>query len=203
VWDGMVAEWWLGYAELPLERERWCLAVGIPPDDARIYAADAVLYRQLRQVWEKRPNTDVSTQLIQYIRPLYAWEMEHNIARRLPPVELLVEFAGLIADKKVSGGTAGSTAFWKAWYGKDEADMPPSALELAKELGLIIEEVGAEELAMLIAAAMESNPAAVAAVKGGKDGAVGPIVGQVLKALGGKADAQMIRNAILKRIAES
>ncbi len=30
VWDGMMAEWWLGYAELPLERERWCLAAGNP-----------------------------------------------------------------------------------------------------------------------------------------------------------------------------
>lgn len=202
-WDEMVTEWWLGYTELPLERERWCLAQDIPPDDAWIYAADAVLYRQLRQAWEKRPHTDVSTQLIQYIRPLYAWEMEHNIARRLPPVEMLVEFASLIAGKKVSGGSAGSTAFWKAWYGWEEYKLPKSALELAKELGLTIEEVDAEELERLIAAAMDTNPQAVAAVKGGKDSAVGPIVGQVLKALGGKADAQMIRSAILRKIMES
>ena len=77
-----------------------------------------------------------------------------------------------------------------------------SALDMAKELGLTIEEVGADELERLIAAALEANPQAVAAVKGGKDGAVGPIVGQVLKALGGKADAQMVRSVILKKIAE-
>jgi aspartyl-tRNA(Asn)/glutamyl-tRNA(Gln) amidotransferase subunit B len=203
VWDGMVADCWLGFDELPLQREQWCLAQGIPPDDARIYAADVVLYHQLRQAWEKRPNTDVSTQLIQYIRPLYTWEMEHNIARRLPPVDFLIRFAQAIAEKKVTGGSTGSTAFWKAWYEKDESSLPKTAMELAKELGLTIEEVDAGELDRLIAAAMEANPAAVAAVKGGKDGAVGPLVGQVLKALGGKADAQMIRKAILQRIAET
>ncbi len=81
-------------------------------------------------------------------------------------------------------GSSGSTAFWKAWYGKGESELPKSALELAKALGLTLEEVDAGELDSLIATAMEANPAAVAAVKGGKDGAVGPIVGQVLQSAG-------------------
>jgi len=194
---------WCGFDQLPLARERWCREHKIPPDDARIYASEPELYRVLRRAWELRLNVDVSTQLIQYIRPI---SLKNLIDDKpvYPPPAWIAAFAAGIAEKRIMGGTGGCSSFWNAWIDRHMEVVEDASVvtEIAAELGLIIEKVDEEALAQFIRTAIAENPKAVEMVRAGKENAVGPIMGAVMKALGGKADAAEIRRKILTMIRE-
>jgi aspartyl-tRNA(Asn)/glutamyl-tRNA(Gln) amidotransferase subunit B len=57
-----------------------------------------------------------------------------------------------------------------------------------------------EELARAVEAAMGALPEATAAVAGGKEAALGPLVGEVLRRTGGRADPRTARDALLRTI---
>jgi aspartyl-tRNA(Asn)/glutamyl-tRNA(Gln) amidotransferase subunit B len=56
------------------------------------------------------------------------------------------------------------------------------------------------ELAAVIDAAIEANPDVAAKVKAGKVAAAGALVGAVMKATHGRADANRVRELILARL---
>ncbi len=51
-------------------------------------------------------------------------------------------------------------------------------------------------------AAIAANPKAVADYKNGKEKALGAIVGQVMRATKGQANAQMVNELVLRQLAE-
>ncbi|MEM9701934.1 MAG: Asp-tRNA(Asn)/Glu-tRNA(Gln) amidotransferase GatCAB subunit B, partial [Planctomycetota bacterium] len=77
---------------------------------------------------------------------------------------------------------------------------PETVDAIIDERGLIAVTGGAElEAAIDDALANPKNAVAVETVRGGKQQAVGPLMGQVLKAVGG-ADPQTVRQMLLERI---
>ena len=59
---------------------------------------------------------------------------------------------------------------------------------------------GDDELVAAVEAALDANPDIVEKVRGGNQGALGPLVGAVMKATGGAADAKRARELLLERV---
>ena len=60
---------------------------------------------------------------------------------------------------------------------------------------------GEDELVAAVDAAIADSPDIAAKIREGNQGAVGPLVGAVMKATGGSADAKRARELILERLA--
>jgi len=60
---------------------------------------------------------------------------------------------------------------------------------------------GEDELVAAVDAAIAANPDVAAKVRDGNQGALGPLVGAVMKATGGSADAKRARELLLERLA--
>ena len=58
----------------------------------------------------------------------------------------------------------------------------------------------AAELAALVDAAIEANAKAVADFQGGKEGALQAVVGHVMKATKGRADAKLVNRLLRERL---
>jgi len=76
-------------------------------------------------------------------------------------------------------------------------DGDPDQVVAARDLAVVSDE-GA--LAAAVDAAIAANPDVAARVREGKTAAVGPLVGAVMKATGGKADAARVRQLLLERL---
>ena len=73
--------------------------------------------------------------------------------------------------------------------------------EIVKEKGLVqISDEGAIE--GIAVAVLEANPKSVSDYKGGKEQAIGYLVGQVMKQSKGKANPQMARDILQKKLGE-
>ena len=84
-------------------------------------------------------------------------------------------------------------------YGLCCADPQADPAVLAREHGLMqVSDDGA--MGAWIDAALAGNPKAVAAVKAGKDAAIGALVGAVMKLSKGQANAQTVGPMIRKKI---
>ncbi len=98
----------------------------------------------------------------------------------------------LLADGTISGRTAKEVFDAMFESGK-------SAAEIVAAKGLTqISDTGAIEAA--IAKVIADNPGQVEQYRGGKQGVVGWLVGQVMKATGGKANPKMVNELLKKRL---
>jgi len=80
-----------------------------------------------------------------------------------------------------------------------EDDVAPSAV--VEELGLApVDDV--DLIRALVMKAVEAHPQAVADFRGGKQGAMGPLFGRIMKETGGKADPQVVRKVLLSVLNE-
>lgn len=122
---------------------------------------------------------------------------EGSLAEFPVTAELLGETLKFIADDKITNKSAREiyAALMKA---AESGDTPTVALvhSLAAERE-IVRDTGAMESA--VAAAIAAQPKAVADVKEGRLQAVGPMMGMVMKQLGG-ADAKEVRELLIKTI---
>jgi len=76
---------------------------------------------------------------------------------------------------------------------------PPDEVVASRKLSVVSDE---SALNAAIDEAIAANPDVAAKVRAGKVAAVGPLVGAVMKATGGKADAARLRQLILDRLAQ-
>ena len=98
----------------------------------------------------------------------------------------------LVADQTISGRTAKDVFDEMFETGKPAA-------EIVKAKGLTqITDRGAIEAA--IAKVIADNPGQVDKYKAGKEGVVGWLVGQVMKATGGKANPKMVNELLRKEL---
>jgi aspartyl-tRNA(Asn)/glutamyl-tRNA(Gln) amidotransferase subunit B len=102
----------------------------------------------------------------------------------------LGELVSLIERGTISGTTA-KDVFEKMW-GSGEA---PAVIVEREGLAQVSDE-GA--LQATVAEVVAANPEQVAAYRGGKKGAIGWFVGQVMKRTGGKANPRVV-NALLRK----
>jgi aspartyl-tRNA(Asn)/glutamyl-tRNA(Gln) amidotransferase subunit B len=107
--------------------------------------------------------------------------------------QALAELVGLVAAKQVSVGAARQVLDKLIAAAGD-----PRAIIEAEGLGAID---GGEELAAIVAAALEANPDAAQRVREGNAKAIGPIVGQVMRETKGRADGTEVSRLINEQLA--
>jgi len=110
----------------------------------------------------------------------------------VPPARL-AELIGLIGAGAITATIA------KQVYALLEAEPGASPAELVERDGLAT--VGdSSELDALVAQAIEANPALVEQFRGGKDGVINALVGQVMKQTRGRADARQVQELLRSRL---
>jgi aspartyl-tRNA(Asn)/glutamyl-tRNA(Gln) amidotransferase subunit B len=104
----------------------------------------------------------------------------------------LAALVGLVADGKISGTNA-KEVLWEHYETGREA------VEIVEARGFWqISDAGV--LGSAVERVLEANPAAVADYRAGKAAAIGFLVGQVMKATHGQANAAMVKTALRERL---
>ncbi|MBO0828108.1 MAG: Asp-tRNA(Asn)/Glu-tRNA(Gln) amidotransferase subunit GatB [Streptosporangiales bacterium] len=106
--------------------------------------------------------------------------------------EQVAAISALVADGKLTDKLA-REVFDGVLAGEGE----PGDVVAARGLAIVADE-GA--LGTAVDEAIAANPDVVAKVREGKVAAVGPLVGAVMKAMGGRADARRVRELLLERL---
>jgi aspartyl-tRNA(Asn)/glutamyl-tRNA(Gln) amidotransferase subunit B len=114
-----------------------------------------------------------------------------NIAGSSLPIERLTGLLALV-EKNVISGSIAKTVFDTMIASGRTAEEIVAAEDLAQ-----IDDEG--QIARLVAEVLAKNASAVAQYRGGKSNAFGFLVGQVMKATGGKANPKRV-NELLKRV---
>ena len=121
------------------------------------------------------------------------WVRNQPGAVEAVPAGRLAELIGLI-----SAGTITATIA-KQVYALLEAEPGADPAELVERHGLAT--VGdSSELDALVAQVIDSNPALVEQFRGGKDGVINALVGQVMKETRGRADARQVQELLRSRL---
>ncbi len=98
----------------------------------------------------------------------------------------------------ISAGTITATIA-KQVYALLEAEPGADPAELVEQHGLAT--VGdSSELDALVAQVIDANPALVEQFRGGKDGVINALVGQVMKETRGRADARQVQELLRSRL---
>jgi aspartyl-tRNA(Asn)/glutamyl-tRNA(Gln) amidotransferase subunit B len=191
------AEILAGFPELPLERRmRFCMQYGLPEYDAEILTSE----RELSDYFEGAAHAYGGD-----VKKVSNWMMNEVLRLlnelKIPPTALqltpsrLAQLIKLVDDGVINLNTAKSLLVKIHEQGKD-------GTELVKELGLgLVNDVDALREACL--KVIDENPGEANAYRAGKVALIGWFTGQVMRALGGKADAQKTRallSDLLKKV---
>jgi aspartyl-tRNA(Asn)/glutamyl-tRNA(Gln) amidotransferase subunit B len=181
-----------GLPELPgARRERYERSLGLSAYDAALLAADpdaaALLEATLAADAALEPKPVANWVTGEYLRLRNAGAMAEPVA---PPE--LAALVRLVADGEISRAS-----------GKDVLQ---AHVETGGSVASIVEQRGlrqisdADALGRIVDEVLAANPAAVADVRAGKGQAVGFLVGQVMRATRGQANAAVARAALEARL---
>lgn len=183
--------------ELPWRRrDRFEADLGLRPDEARLLTrnrATADYFELALQAWHEAPRSLAGWMVGPFFALLNAAGLEVEAAAGTVPPEALAELAGLVESRRINSATG------KDLLGRMLASGERAPDIVARE-GL--ERVDDEtQLAAWVAAAVAANPKAVADWRSGKAGVEGFLVGAVMKASRGKADAARVRALMAAAVA--
>jgi len=176
--------------ELPAARaERYEAALGLRPDDARLFAFRGELGDFFERALAAAGGAEAGAPAVaKWTGQLAArLDSEDPAGSRVTP-EALAALAGLAAGGAVTDGGAREVLDRLVAAGGD-----PAAIVEAEGLGAL---GGGDELAEVVSAAIAANPDAAERVRAGKGGAVGPIVGHVMRETKGRADGGEVTRLI-------
>ena len=172
-------------------RERYVSEFGLPDYDARILTSE----KRLADLFEettalcKKPKEVSNWLMVETMRLLKEEEMEVEDLSFSPGH--LAALIGLIGEGKINR-TVAKEVFEQIF----REDVDPAAY--VKERGLVmVDDDGA--LREVIRTVVAENPQSVQDYRGGKEKALGFLVGQTMKAMKGKANPQTV-NAILREL---
>ncbi|MCC6236763.1 MAG: Asp-tRNA(Asn)/Glu-tRNA(Gln) amidotransferase subunit GatB [Dehalococcoidia bacterium] len=184
--------------ELPAaKRERFVAQYGLTPDEAR-------------QLVETRAGAEAFEQTVALAGPAHARDVAHwligDVTRLLgtlgePDAELtdskltpahIAELVGLVGQRAITAATAKEVL--QAAF---ESGEMPAAIVDARGLRQINDDA---EIDRVAAEVIDANPQAVADYRGGKEAAVKFLVGQVMRAMRGRADPNGAAEALLRRL---
>ena len=172
-----------GMPELPdARRRRFVDRYALPEYDA----AQLTQSRELSDYFEAAVAAGAS--------PKVAGNWIINIAGSSLPIERLTGLLALV-EKNVISGSIAKTVFDTMIASGRTAEEIVAAEDLAQ-----IDDEG--QIARLVAEVLAKNASAVAQYRGGKSNAFGFLVGQVMKATGGKANPKRV-NELLKRVLDT
>ncbi len=191
----LVARLRAGIPELPTQRrERFVRDHGLSDYDARILVSD----RELADFFEEAVKAAggeakavanwVTGEVLRFVK-----NDGGSVARtRLRP-QHIGSLVKLVKSGELST-TAAKDVFAEVWRSGAE----PAAVMKAKGLAQVSDE---SAIAAAVDAVLAENPKAVADYKAGNQRALGALVGQVMKRMGGKANPAVINKVLAERIA--
>jgi aspartyl-tRNA(Asn)/glutamyl-tRNA(Gln) amidotransferase subunit B len=184
--------------ELPARRrERYEADLGLPPDAARQLAFDAELAEYFERALEAADGAEprtialwVTGELIARLRE--AGDGEADPASSNVSPQALASLAAMVESRRVTTGAARQVLATLVAEGGD-----PGAIVDREGLAQMSDS---GELEAIVAAAIESEPAAAEKVRAGNPKAIGPIVGAVMRATKGRADGAEVTRLIRERL---
>jgi aspartyl-tRNA(Asn)/glutamyl-tRNA(Gln) amidotransferase subunit B len=177
--------------ELPVEkRRRFVDEYGLPDYDAGVLTQSRAVADYFEAAARESGNAKAASNWVmnEILRKLKEDDVGLDACRVTP--RGLGELVSLIERGTISGTTA-KDVFEKMW-GSGET---PAVIVEREGLAQVSDE-GA--LQATVAEVVAANPEQVAAYRGGKKGAIGWFVGQVMKRTGGKANPRVV-NALLRK----
>lgn len=179
--------------ELPYERkERLAKQYGLPPYDAGVLTSSKALAEYYEDCVKLYNNPKALSNWIMgdILRELKA--VEHEIDECPISSCNLAEMVRLIDEGVISGKIA-KTVFEEMWKSKKA----PQAIVKEKGLVQITDETALEKA---VEEALKQNPSVVEDYRGGKEKALGFLVGAVMKATKGKANPALVNKILLDKL---
>ncbi len=179
--------------ELPtVRRNRFVKQYDLPLYDAGVLTSSKAIadFFETTAILHKNPKAISNWIMAELMRELSGKETKLE-EFPISPTQL-AELVKLIDNQTINGKTAKNVFM-------DVLRTTTSPEAYVKEKGLVqITDTGAIE--KIVDEAIANNQAAVKEFKGGKEGALNSIVGQVMKASKGKANPQIVRELLLKKL---
>jgi aspartyl-tRNA(Asn)/glutamyl-tRNA(Gln) amidotransferase subunit B len=183
--EEMIAEARAALPELPAQRrERYVSELGLAADMAALLAFDPELGPYFERVAETVPNVDPAT--------VAGW-VTNDVPRGgpdYPDARYVGETIALVKSKRISHDTARQVL---RAHGEG---LSPAEIVERDDLAL----GDSDELAEIVARAIEADPEAAARVRDGNMKAVGPLVGFVMKETRGRADGGEVTRLIREQL---
>ncbi|MBL4693826.1 Asp-tRNA(Asn)/Glu-tRNA(Gln) amidotransferase subunit GatB [Candidatus Gracilibacteria bacterium] len=178
--------------ELPsVKKAKYMNDLGLNEDDSRILSADPKLAAYFEEVVAATDDAKRSVSFINTILMKYLREELISVDEQKVTAAMMGDLINLVKSGDISNNVAKSEVF-EEMYASGR-----SAAEIVDEKGLKqVSDTGAIEEACK--KVIEANPGPVADVRGGKDKAIGFLVGQVMKEMKGQANPGMVNETIKK-----
>jgi aspartyl-tRNA(Asn)/glutamyl-tRNA(Gln) amidotransferase subunit B len=180
--------------ELPrARRDRYATELGLKPDVARVLVAD----RASSDLFERSIALGVNAKaaanwIIQDLAGLLNKHGVDPVDSRVTP-EHIADLIRLVADDIVSGAGAKQALEDAVWTGDGiEAIVDRLGLRQVSDAG---------ELGPIVDAVIAEHPDVVEQFRGGKDGVISFLVGQVMKRSGGSANPKLAQELLRERLA--
>lgn len=179
--------------ELPqIKKERYVKKLKLSEDDARILSEDPVLAAYFEEVVEKSGDAKRAVSFINTILMKHLREELISVKEQKVTAGMMAELIKLVDGGEISNNVAKGEVFEEMYSTGKHAE------EIIKEKGLKqVSDSGAIEKACK--RVIDENPGPVEDVRGGKDKAIGFLVGMVMKEMKGQANPQMV-NEILRKL---
>jgi aspartyl-tRNA(Asn)/glutamyl-tRNA(Gln) amidotransferase subunit B len=182
-----------GLPELPMARvARFAEQYGLSRADAAVLGGAGALARFYEEVVAQGvdPKQAANWTMGEYLAHLNAAGLEPGHGHVTP--ERLARLVGLVADGTLSTSAA-KDVFAKMIAERAE----PGAIVEEHGLGQISDSV---QLEAVVAGVVAANPAQVEQYRGGKQQVIGYLVGQVMKATGGRANPRLVNELLRKAL---
>lgn len=184
--------------ELPdVKRDRFVAEYGLSRYDANVLVEDRAIadyFEQAIRVGRTRVNPKlianwVTGELFRQMK-----ETATSIGEVKVKPDDLVTLIVMVSDGSITQNAA-KQVFGVMW----QTGRPPQPI--VKEMGL--EQISnADQLAEIVVAVISANPDAVASVKAGKESTLRFLIGQVMRATGGKANPQLAEQLLRERLSK-
>jgi len=177
--------------ELPAERRKRLQneKYELKPDQAQLIARSSEWSKVFETIVEMLPGTHPRMHANWIIQTLMPQVSSDEALRQ---AQVIVEVLGLVQDGVISGNRGNDVLIQAIQTGRSAQDIVEekgwSQISDESALGSVVEEVIAE------------NPGPVEQFRGGKEGVVGFLVGQVMKKTGGAANPQEAQRILRARL---
>ncbi len=183
-----------GLPELPsVKKARFMASYGLNDDDSRVLTLDSELADYYEKVVEICGDSRLSASFVLTVLMKYLKEELIGVDEQKVTAEMMGELLKMVISGAISNNVAKGEIFEEMYLSGR------AAAEIVKEKGLEqVSDVSAiEEVCRRV---VDANPGIVADIKGGKDRAIGSLIGLVMKEMKGKANPKLVDEMVRKML---
>lgn len=190
----LLAEYQTRIPELPnVKKKRYVEELGLKEDDARILSDDLKLAQYFEEVVARTDDPARAVSFINTILMRYLKEELISVDEQKVTAEMMAELVNLVKNGEISNNVAKGEVFEEMYHtGKS-----PTLIVEEKGLKQVSDTRAIEEACKKV---IEAHPGPVEDVRGGKDKAIGFLVGMVMKEMKGQANPQIVNETLKKLI---